>query len=44
MQEKVPTNEYDIVHSVRIELTSLIFVGPRITYQATGDVVVVVLI
>ena len=35
MQEKVPTTMY--VHSVRIELAKLIFVGTRITYQATGD-------
>ena len=25
------------MHSVRIELTKLILVGTRITYQATGD-------
>ena len=35
MQEKVPTSTY--VHSVGIESTKLIFVGTRITYQATGD-------
>ena len=29
---------YEYVHSVRIGLTNLIFVGTRITYQATGDV------
>ena len=36
MQEKVPTSTN--VQSVRIELTKLIFVGTRVTYQATGDV------
>ena len=28
---------YEYVHSVRIEPAKLILVGPRITYQATGD-------
>ena len=27
----------EYVHSVRIELAKLMFVGTRITYQATGD-------
>ena len=34
MQEKSP---YENVHSVRIELTYLILVGTRITYQAIED-------
>ena len=28
---------YEYVHSVTIEPTKLVFVGTRITYQATGD-------
>ena len=38
MQEK---NPYEYVHSVRIELTKLILVGTKITYQATWDAVYV---
>ena len=39
MQEKVPilVQQYEYVHSMRIELAKLILAGTRITYQATGD-------
>ena len=33
MREKVPTS----MHSVRLELTNLILIRTRTTYEATGD-------
>ena len=36
-QFKARKSPYEYVHSVRIELTKLISVGTRITYQATRD-------
>ena len=40
----VRKNPYEYVHSVRIEPTKLILVGTRITYQATGDACVLLIL